>query len=357
MIRTLAFLVATLSTASAFGQTVYEWPSKEVPVMISNTSGVLFLGKDKTVYRVYSWSQTKGAEKPGVIVTDIDGDGNPDVVGAGKPTFVLNHDADPVFTLKSCDQVIVTDIAADNKKDLMCLNGNEIAIYTNDGQLIWKAKTTARYDYCKAADINGDLKADIECKIRGAKKFTRTNGPNGEQLAAATENSEIAETKMDLFPGNALPADGFSMDRDLDGDSKPEKILIGKDILIEGKSFSLNAKKYKRVPVARLESVYASGFEADAAAQKVVEDLNDKLSKCYASQIKKNAFAGQGQVLIDLKVDKTGKATAAEITYSGIPDTSVSRCAQSALKSAKYPVPTDVEGKLNVRMFYTFRDQ
>ncbi|MEZ4461842.1 MAG: AgmX/PglI C-terminal domain-containing protein [bacterium] len=292
-----------------------------------------------------------------MIVTDIDGDGNPDVIGAGKPTFVVNHNADPVFTLKSCDQVIVTDVAADSKRDLLCLNGNELGVYAYDGQLIWKAKTNARFDWCKAGDINGDLKADIECKIKGSKKFTRYDGSNGEQLAAGTENAEVEETRMDLFAPLEPSQDGYTLERDLDGDGKPEKVLVGKEIMIEGKSFSTNAKKYKRLPLARLESVYANGFESDADAQKVVEGLNDKLSNCYTSQVRKNAFAGQGQVLIDLKIDKKGKASAADITFSGIPDKSVSKCAQGVLKSGKYPVPTGEQGTLNVRMFYTFRDQ
>lgn len=357
MLRTFVFVLATLSAGSAFGQTVYEWPSTEVPVLIHNDSGVLFLGKDKTVYRVYTWSQNKGDEKLGLIVTDLDGDGNPDVIGAGKPTFVVNHNADPVFTLKNCDQVIVTDIAADSNKDLMCLSGNQLSIHTHDGQMIWTTKTPNRYEWCKAADINGDLKADIECKIKGSKKFARHDGSNGELLAASTEGSEVSETRMNLFPAMAPAEGGLILERDLDGDKKPEKILIGKDISIDGASFSLNAKKYKRVPVARLESVYATGFESDGDAQKVVEALNGKLSACYTSQVRKNAFAGQGQVLIDLKVDKKGKSSAADITYSGIPDKSVSKCAQGVLKSGKYPVPSAEEGTLNVRLFYTFRDQ
>ncbi len=357
MIRIFAFLAVTLSTVSAFGQTVYEWPSKEVPVMISNDSGVLFLGKDKTVYRVYTWSQSKGDEKLGLIVTDLDGDGNPDIIGAGKPTFVVNHNADPVFTLKSCDQVIVTDIAADSKNDLLCLSGRSLSIYTHDGQMIWTTKTNSSYEWCKAADINGDLKADIECKIKGSKKYARHDGADGELLAASTDNSEVSETVMNLFPAMAAAEGGLVLERDLDGDKKPEKILIGKDISIDGNSFSLNAKKYKRVPVARLESVYANGFESDKDAQKVVEELNSKLSACYTSQVRKNAFAGQGSVIIDLKIDKKGKSSAADITFSGIPDKSVSKCTQGVLKSGKYPVPTAEEGSLNVRLFYTFRDQ
>lgn len=356
MLRTLTFFLTTLTAGTAFGQSVYEWPSKEVPVMVANDSGVLFVGKDKTVYRVYTWAQNKGAEKPGLIVTDIDRDGNPDVIGAGKPTFVVNHNADPVFTLKGCDQVIVTDIAADEKRDLLCLSGSELSVHTHDGQMVWKAKT-ARYDYCKASDINGDLKADIECKIKGSKKYARHDGANGELLAAGTDSSEVEQTTMDLFPALEGTADGFTLERDLDGDGTAEKLLIGKELTVDGKNFSLNAKKYKRVPVARLESVYANGFEVDGDAQKVVEGLNAKLANCYTGQVRKNAFAGQGEVLINLKVEKSGKVSEAEITHSGLPDKGVSKCAQGVLKSGKFPAPAAEQATVNVRMFYTFRDQ
>jgi len=349
-----------LSVASA--QTVYDLPSKEAPVMVHDKSGIIFLGKDAQVYRAFSWNAPRGAETFDLLVTDLDRDGKPNIIGAGKPTFVLNHDGDPMWYLdKGCDQVIVQDIAADPKLDVMCLLGTELSIYTHDGQLIWRAKLTQRLEECKAADINGDLKADIECKIRGTKKYTRFDGANGQVLAASTDAPEIEETVYTRTVPVEATEEGTMLKKDLTGDGKQETITVSaKEITVSGeagaKKFSTNAKSYKRSPVAELKSVMANGFEDTNAAQKVVNDLNDKLASCYAAQVRRNQFAGQGDVLMEVKVDDKGKATNVNLLHSGLADASVAKCATGLLEKAKYPASTG-SGSINIRMFYTFKDR
>lgn len=354
---------AVFGVSVASAQTVYDMPSKEAPVMVHDGSGIVFLGKDAAVYRAFSWKAAKGAETFDLLVTDMNKQGGPEIIGAGKPTFVLNQNADPVWFLdKGCDQVLVTDIAADPTLDLLCLAGNEMSVYTHDGQLIWRAKVTQRLDSCKAADINGDLKAEIECKIKGSKKLTRFDGATGQVLAAGTDASEVEETVYNRFAAVEGTEEGVLLKKDLTGDGTEETVTVSKkEITVstaEGaKKFNVDAKKYKRTPVAEIKNVMANGFESAEVGQNAVRDLNDKLAACYSSQVRKNQFAGQGEVLMEVKVDGKGKVSNANLLHSGLADASVSKCAVDVLKKGKYPAATGESANINVRLFFTFVDK
>lgn len=353
-------VLGAASDATAAEPGLYDWPSESVPVLVEDDSGVLFVGKDRTVYRVYDWKQSKGEKSEGLYLVDLDRDGKPEVVGAGKPTFVLDVDGDPIwFRKQGCDQVVIADVAVDDKLDLVCVDGKDIEVYTYDGQKAFEVSIGKRFDWCHAGDINGDLKADVECKIRGTDAYTRVDVAGQNVLAAQADTSEVTAKALE----EVEPA-GAEVAKDLDGDGKAETIRIeGGQIVItpgdgsEAGRFPLDAKKYKRAPVAELRSVYANGFEDDAAAQKAVTDLQDKLDKCYAGEVRKNDFAGSGQVLLEVNVDPKGKIEEVKQLHSALADDSVAKCARGVLKKGDYPKAAGDAGKINVMLFYTFRDK
>ena len=153
--------------------------------------------------------------------------------------------------------------------------------------------------------------------------------------------------------------------KDLDGDGNMEiVVLTEKEVLVlspDGKRkdrFSIDAKKYKRAPVADLQSVYANNFTDNEAAQKTIKAMEADLAKCYASTVKKSEFAGSGQLLLELKADKDGKVTKINKLHSEIAGKSVVSCAEKTLKKAKLPASAeDNTGTVNVTMYFTFRDQ
>lgn len=395
----------------ATAQTVYDWPDSEVGVIVQEGSSVFLVGKDKTVWRVYSWKGASGKEAQTAFFTDMNGDSSPDIVGAGKPSFGLKSNGDPVwFSSGGCDQVLVDDFyGGDKKKDLVCVKGKKVSAHTDDWQEIWSISVGRSYDGCRSADINGDLRADVECKWKGSKRWTRIDGSTGDALAAEADSAEIAEpNKVGVEPVGKAPLDGsaqFDFDgdgtaeesllvdgnavavrsrskkvglgrielgaaplaavvKDLDGDKKLDIVLVTKKEIIvsspdgkDAKKFPLNAKKYKRAPVAELTSVYANGFADDAAAQKAVHDMQDKLASCYSTQVKKNQFAGVGQALLEVKVDAKGKVTKVEQHHSSMADKSVVKCAQGALKKGKFPAASGDSASVNVTLKYTFRDK
>ncbi len=399
----------TLAASAASAQTIYDWPDEQTPVAIHDGGSLYFLGKDRTVWRVYKWRAPKGKKAPAVYLTDMNGDSKLDAVGAGTPSFGIDHQTNPIWFRKSCDDLLVADFAKDDSKDFVCVDGQKIEAFTYDNQLIWSISIGKRYDWCVAGDINGDLKADVECKIRGSKKFARVDGQSGTMLAAEADAAEVTDPDFpgidpvdaDVLAGKAsfdLDGDGTAEEtlvvdgnavavksrskktalgrielgakpvaaivKDIDGDKKLDVVVVSsKDIAVwtagaEVAKYSLNASKYKRVPVANLQSVYANGFgDQDPAAKKAIEEMQDTLSKCYSSQVRKNQFAGVGRTLLEVKAGKGGKVQKVEKHHSSLADDKVVSCAMSTLKKAKLPEPADGTASVNVTMEYTFRDE
>lgn len=379
-----SLLLALGVAASASAETnVYDWPDNDMPVLVHNDSGLIFITNEKRPHRVYTWkARNDGDAFDNVYLVNLDNDQSYEVVGAGKPTFVLKTNSDPMWQLeKGCDQTIVADFIADDKLDLFCQNSKTMKVYTYDGQFVWELSLGRRIDHCRAGDYNGDLKADLECKYRGMNKWARIDSA-GEVLAKEVTEPEISEGGVDL--SEASPAelgdavkkaakdaevDGevkAGLQKDLDGDGNAETVAVTDESIFiissDGKTkqkFAASAKKYSRKPFAKLNSVYANNFEDDAAAQKVVNDLQDKLSKCYASRVRRNRFTGTGQLILTVNVNEKGKVTGVNKVHSAINDNKVEGCAEKVLKRGAFPKAKSAEsaGSVNVNMKYTFRDE
>lgn len=399
--------ITLLFAATVNAQTLYDWSSTQAPVVIHDGGTLFFIGKDKTVWRVYKWAPPKGKELPSAFFTDLDGDGKPDIVGSGKPTFALDHDGNPRwFHTAGCTQAMVANTWGDRNPEVVCLSGRTLSNHTFDWQDIWSISLGQTWTSCMVGDVNGDLKADIECAISGTKRVSRIDGQTGEVLAATADTAELTESlnpsitaATSALEGNQtfdLNGDGTKSEtltidgntvvvragttvlatlnlsavptgaivKDLDGDKKPEVIAVSKSKVAiwsfgdeKPAVFALTSSSYRRAPVAQLESVYANGFEDNTAAQATVNGLSDKLANCYASQVRANQFAGVGRALLSVNVDNAGKVTGVERTHSEIADSKVVTCAQGVLKAGKYPKATDATAAVNITITFTFRDQ
>ncbi|MBA2664323.1 MAG: AgmX/PglI C-terminal domain-containing protein [Bradymonadaceae bacterium] len=406
-------MAASATQALASEPELYDWPDAEAPLLVRTASGVLFVGKDKKPLRAYSWKANSGARHTPLYLVDLSRNGKPEVLGAGSPTFVLRANSDPAFSLeKGCKQVIVADFVADKKLDVMCLTGKELQIYTDDGQMAWKSTPGKNIDWCRAGDINGDLKADLECKYQGANQYVRIDGNSGQVTVQSTSETEIEDgaielshaepvadkellegtKKLDLngdgSKGENLLIDGKALviqssaagaapvrietkneviavfAKDITGDKKLELIALTKSdvfVISEGGSevvsFSNDAKRYKRFPLADLASVYANGFEDDEQAREAVNKIQDNLSQCYKARVQKNPYTGIGRLLIQVNVDGSGKASGTQQMHSDLGDAQVEKCARDILQKASYPNASGESATLNVNMTYTYRDK
>ncbi|QDG51863.1 VCBS repeat-containing protein [Persicimonas caeni] len=379
LVPSLLLALGVSASASAESK-VYNWPDSDMPVLVENDSGLIFITNEKRPHRVYTWKARNDGDADNLYLVDLDGDQSYEVVGAGKPTFVLKTNSDPMWQLeKGCDQTIVADFVADDKLDLLCQNSKAMKVYTYDGQFVWELSLGRRIDHCRAGDYNGDLKADLECKYRGMNKWARIDAA-GEVLAKELAEPEIAEDAVDLSEASPVElsdavkkaAKGAEIDgevqaglqKDLDGDGKTETVAVtDKSIFIisaDGKTkekFAASAKKYSRKPFAKLNSVYANNFADNQKAQEVVNGLQDKLSKCYASRVRRNRFTGTGQLILTVNVNEKGKVSAVNKLHSAINDKKVENCAKKVLKRGDFPKAEGGTGTINVNMKYTFRDE
>lgn len=380
LVPCLLLVLSTSATAAAETK-VYDWPDSDMPVLVQNDSGLIFITNEKRPHRVYTWkARNDGDAFDTVYLVDLDNDQSYEVVGAGKPTFVLKSNSDPMWQVeKGCDQTIVADFVSDDKLDLLCQNSKTMKVYTYDGQFVWELSLGRRVDHCRAGDYNGDLKADLECKYRGMNKWARIDSA-GEVLAKEIAEPEISEDGVDLSEASPVElADAIKkaakdaevdaevkagLQKDLDADGKPETVVVSATSIFiissDGKTkqkFAASAKKYSRKPFAKLNNVYVNNFADNAAAQKVVEGLQEKLSKCYASRVRRNRFTGTGQLILRVNVDAKGKVSGVNKVHSAINDKKVEGCAKKVLKRGGFPKAEGGVGTINVNMKYTFRDE
>ena len=419
LVGLIAFAFA--ATATAQGGEIYDWKSEEAPVLVHNESGLIFLSDDKKPWRAYQWDRADGDKKRGLYLVDIDKDGETEVVGAGDPTFALHPSSNPAWSIEEgCEQVIVANFAADDKLDLMCNQGTEIHIYTHDRQKVWSLDLGVRLDWCRADDLNGDLKMDLECKYGDRDAYIRLDA-EGDILAQESEETEMedgaisheeampvgagilkGEQEFDLNGDGAaeesLLADGealvvqsrsqkkavarielggkarAALVKNLDGEGNPEIVaLTDSEIIVEKHkgeklgTYSADAGDYRRYPVAEFESIYARKFEDNEKAQKVVKGAKEELAKCYERRVRGSLFVGIGQVIFKVYVDGEGKVTNIERMHSAIRDQKVESCAKGILEDLEYPKyggnkeGDEKEGEggsatVNVVMKFTFAD-
>lgn len=394
-------------TASAQDVALYELPDANHPLLITSGDGLVFLHADGKPGRAYAWKALKGSA--GLIITDMDKTGGPEIVGAGKPTFMLSSGADPAWFLeKGCAHVTIADMVGDNKLDIACINGKDVKVYTHDLQFAWGATLARALDTCRAGDINGDLKADLECKNKGAKTLSIIDA-TGKIIDPEAKAGQIAEDAGEGFERAStagVRVEGSSAMIDVDGDGKEDnvqhdagKLLVStagpvvavdlkdapqvlyvrdfggdkvmelvvvtkKEILVisaDGKRIErspLAASRYKRKPIAELRAIYGNGFADNNAAAEAVRAVQAPLSACYASQAKQGSFTGSGQLILAVRATG-GKVVGVDKVHSEIADAKVVKCAMDTLKKLKAPASAaeGAEGTINVTMTFSFRDQ
>ena len=401
-------LLGPLPEVLAQSTELYDWPDQTAPILITTPKSLIFVHKDGKPFRTFSYTPLKSDP---LAITDIDKDGAPEIVAMGKPTFAIDTDGDPIWAQsKGCKMALVADFAADERLDVFCADGRTATLYSHDNQLIWKANLGRRFSDCGAGDLTADLKADIECAM--GKRFVRVDGAGTVITTEGEESALPADPKLfgALEPaGTSLLSQGETFDVDNDGTKEESLLMDGTLLVVKSKSkpaaplamvdlgtaeprglvvkdldgkpglevvaltdtaafilwpadkrsdtFAL-AARLTNTPMAELQTVYANNFPDDKAAAAEVTKLQDKLSACYGSQVKKSQFAGSGRLIIALDVDDKGKITSAKKVHSELPDKKVVECAIKTLEKGTYPVAKEGEtGTLNVTMFMTFRAQ
>jgi hypothetical protein len=413
-------LAATVSAQddSDDGKDLYDWPAKEAPVMVHDAGSVVFIGADREPYRAYSWDAADGDKIKSTFIMNLDNEDGDDVIGVGKPTFALKTNSDPMWNIEAgCDQLIIANFyEADDRLELMCRRGTTISILNDQKEKVWSTNMGVRMDWCRAGDINGDLKADLECKYRGREAYVRIDS-SGEFITQESEETKLTDSDVSHPRPDPVDASGLLSGKDtvdlngdgqrnetlnakgsklvfgstakkeptatvdlggkittalvknLDGEGTQEIVAIAGDkiVVLSGAgeklgTYAADAREYRRYPVADLQSVYAQGFTDNAKAQKVVEEAKKKLGACYERRVRGNLFVRIGEVIMKPHVDADGDVTNVEKIHSGIRDKQVERCATNVLEDLDYPKASTEDGNdgkanVNIVMKFTFADK
>jgi hypothetical protein len=389
--------------------------AKNKLVLAVTKNGITFLDpKTGQSFRAFrsARSAMAGGEPDWVVVRDVDNNGSADVVGAGKPAFVVSGEGEPIYSITAgCGQFHLGDIAGDKAQDLLCRNGAAISVVNYDGQKLWDYKIQgATLGVCRFGDVNGDLKDDVECEIKGKGKFLRISG-SGEELgrefdaaqleapeddtpgyAAEAANLLSGETTFDLNgDGTAdewIKQDGTALvigskgnaarervetgtlysalAEDLDGDGKVEVFVGGAGkVFVIGNDGKLKAttvadpNKLNRQPDVQVERLNANSLEdsAEPSVRAVVEKGKEKLAACYVGNVKKNPFTKVGRTIWALSVDNAGKVKGIERLHSDLEDKTVEGCLTGALKGLTFSKATDPSATVTVTLKFGFLDR
>lgn len=409
LLAAVLLLMLPLASSAEEGA-IYEWPSEEAPVLIENQSGLFLLGSDGSPLRVFSWNRNQGAEDRAVRLIDMDGDGNPNIVGSGTPTFVLQANGNPIFgEADGCRQVQVGRLVSRRGLDLVCVKRREVRAYTADGQFAWGFSPGVNIDYCRIGEVSGTGE-DVECKLAGREQYVRISG-NGELLndagtshmvAAGDSRSYVRPVQEGVWTGEEtfdLTGDGRPVERivaveagleirrgeeeeplfTVETGAKPLAAMVttfgeeesssivaltANHIFViraageEVSRYSANAGRYRRVPHGELVSVFARGFgEGDSDAREAVRGVQAQISQCYGNRLRAHPFAGSGRQMVQVLVDESGAVKEVNQTASQVGDRQVEDCARQALRRGNYPAATEGQGTINVNIVFTFRDE
>ncbi len=405
-------VVVSATVAWAGDTAVYDWPAEDAPVLVKNDSGVILIGADAKPMRAFSWNANDGDHDQPVRLVDIRGDGTPEIVGSGTPTFALNASGEPMFSFEDgCRQVVVADLIQRTNLDIVCVNSGEARVYTDRGRYAWSVSPGRNLDWCVAGDLTNNTRNDLECSYRGSNQFLRLSY-EGEVLVTDAENHNLegAEENLDEAVASTEEVwsgdEGFDLDgngeanitieavdgrlvvqkrgeeealssadlrgepqasliKDLDGEGAREVVLVTDQriyIVSEGgekiEDFSANAGQYSRVPHAELASVYVNGFgEAGEEAREAVGDVQDQIAQCYGNRLRSAPFAGSGRQVMQVIVEESGDIQQVQKRHSGVGDSQVEDCAVEALRGVSFPGAEEGQATVNVNVIFTFRDE
>lgn len=171
----------------------------------------IWLGNGDGTFRYSSsindFVQGAGVGGQPIVVADLDGDGNADIVigpGPGSPALTIfygNGDGtfQPPVTLPvshAYTQIIVADVDGDNKPDLVMTDGSIISVMTNEGSRTFNSETYyvagKSISLMSVADVNGDGFPDIAVANPGGTTVTvLLNQPNGTSLEGAASTGTL----------------------------------------------------------------------------------------------------------------------------------------------------------------------
>ncbi len=407
-----AMVMAASSTAVAQEAAIYDWPSEEAPILVTNGQGLLLFNTEAEPFRAFSWDGNEGEHDQPLRLVDLTGDMSPEIVGSGTPTFVTDAAGIPQYSFNDgCRQVVIAEMGHGSERDFICVQRNEVQVYTGSGSHAWTIRPGQPIDWCRAGDLTGTTHDDLECQYTRGGYIRFSAG--GEVLDASAQNpglegereeiSEVEPFGEDLWsgeqsvdlsgdgePDHRLRADGSELVLEVEGADEEEEakrvdvggeieavglkdfgdevgvaivVLTGSEVAVitdAGESvetYVADPGRYERKPHAEYTTLRASGHgDREEEVKEMLEAVRQDIAQCYGQRMQTAPFAGSGVHNIQVELNDDGSAQLRQ-RRSDVDDERIESCANDAIEGIDFPPPESTPALVVVNITFSFVDE
>ena len=380
--------------------------TRDRPMVVAvSEHGVVFIGANHQVYR--SFQSTARAGQPRLWIMDVDNDRQRELVGSGRPSFLIDHNADPLWGIaEGCEQFWVGQFTADPRRELFCRRGASIELYAVDGTRLYQWTGRGfRVGTCFIDDFNGNQRLNVACNIQNNRHlfFDFAQGEPDELAGEAPDttarsgaidvevHAAVLSGERELRVGRqrvTIEREGASLTWST-GEGSPVSVTLPTDRIyaIAGAALGSNAphlyiggsqdvyvvnmetgelvatvpadpRRMVRQPELRFRSAMANRLE-DASRETIMGVLQDNIAPlraCYGERMGQDAYTRVGEAVLVLTINQQGRVTETRRQHSTIRNDHVEGCLDRAFRNIRFPAATESTGNVTVVMEFDFVD-
>lgn len=383
--------------------------SQDRPMLLAASErGIVFIGADHEIYRGFEHTRSArdGFDQPWLWVTDMDNDRLSEVIGAGRPSFVISHQAEPLFGLtEGCDQFWVGKFSGDARQEVFCRKGDNFELYSMDGTRIyaWEGRGY-RASACYIDDFNSNGRLNVACDLPGDEHlfFDFSDAPDeraGDAPNTMARSTAIsAETSAAVVSGeNTLRIgrtrytlgfeDGTLTWTDANGESGSVDLpasaiysaaganLGDKNLLYIGGSdkvfavdiaeaalvatIAADPRSLSRHPDIRVRTATGNRL-VDSSRETIGGIINgalDEITACYTRQMSQNQYTRAGELIFQLTINSEGRVSQARRQHSTLRSSDLESCVEGVLRAQTFPEASEGDGLVMTAFEFDFVDR
>ncbi len=271
---------------------LYHWPDPWVPLLLYNSTGLVFFNAQGQVYRTYAWRQMASEQRSALWVLDVLADERPDLIAMGQPTLFLKSNADVAHVQPdNCTPEVGTERLT-GKRRLRCEDaGAQTPAQPFDTYVVPRQAAHA-IDESFSFDFNHDGQVQEFARLdeQGLMIVSRSDG----EVLARLPTGPVVEAMLVV---------------DLDGDAQEELVVLTPDqVLIVGeagqtvRAWPSDTRRYARTVVSEATDVVGSQLGRES-----VPALLAPIAQCFEDEVGLRYDRPDVVLGVSLTIDATGR--------------------------------------------------